>query len=362
MPGDFDSFGQRCGRLRSRFPELGVDAVLFLDMTNIRYLTGFTGSDGALLMRGEDAVLLVDGRYVTQAGGEAAGVTVVEYRDKKEGIAAAAGGNGSLIIGFEAAVLNVETHSWLAGNLRGAVLKPLSGEINGIRAVKDEGEIGCIKAAADLSFRALHALRDILRPGIREKDIAWELEFRIKRGGADDLAFPSIVASGENSALPHARPGARKIVDGDIVVIDYGAVLNGYCCDETWTFVAGRAEVKQKDAYALVKEAHDRAVDAVRAGVPCSEIDRIARRCIEDGGLGPNFSHGTGHGVGLAVHEAPRVAAGSGEILEAGMVITIEPGIYFPGAWGIRIEDTVLVTETGHEVLTKMPKDFCVLN
>lgn len=362
MQHEVPSPGGRIVRLRGRFPELGVDTLLFLDMTNIRYLTGFTGSDGALLVGQRESVLLVDGRYVTQARGESTGVSVVEYRDKREGIAAATNDNGSRVAGFEAAALNVDTYFWLKSNLEGITLKPLSGEISNIRAVKDEGEIACIREAAAVCFHALNSIRDILKPGIREKDIALELEFRIKRGGAEDVAFPVIVASGENAALPHARPGMRKIADGDAVVIDYGAVVKGYHCDETWTFMVGQADERHRDVYTLVKKAHDLAVDAIRAGVSCSEIDRIARDCIEDSGLGANFSHGTGHGVGLAVHEAPRIAARSEGILEAGMVITLEPGVYFPGAWGMRIEDTVLVKEKGSEVLTRMPKDFIVLN
>ena len=361
MHREFPSPKGRMDRLRTLFPELGVDAVLFLDMINIRYLTGFTGSDGALLVGEEEAQLLVDGRYITQAGGEAHGVSVVEYRDKKEGIAAAIGDNGSRVAGFEALALNVDAYLWLKNSLPEITLKPLSGEISNIRAVKDEREIVCIREAADICFHALSGLQDILKAGIREKDIACELEFRMKRGGADDVAFPVIVASGENSALPHARPGMRRIADGDAVVIDYGAVVNGYHCDETCTFLVGRADQRQKEIYNLVRKAHDLALDAVGAGVSCIEIDRIARGCIEAGGLGPNFSHGTGHGVGLAVHEAPRIAAKSEGTLEKGMVVTLEPGVYFPGAWGVRIEDTVLVKEKGCEILTKMPKDFNIL-
>ena len=167
--------------------------------------------------------------------------------------------------------------------------------------------------------------------------------------------------SGINSALPHAAPSSRKIEDGDVVVIDCGAVYGGYHSDETCTFAVGQANDRQKEVYRLVKEAHDRALDTVRAGVPCSVVDRAARTCIEDRGLGAYFPHGTGHGVGLAIHEAPRIAAKSKGALEAGMVVTIEPGVYIPDIWGIRIEDTVLVKEDGCEVLTKIVKDFIIL-
>ncbi len=191
--------------------------------------------------------------------------------------------------------------------------------------------------------------------------MALELEYRMRRNGAGGVSFPTIVASGINSTLPHASPGTRTLAPGDVVVIDFGAIYEGYHSDETCTFVLCHASSRQKEVYDIVREAHDRALAAVKAGIPCCEIDRIARDCIKEGGLGQFFSHGTGHGIGLDVHESPRIAAPSKAILEAGMVITIEPGVYIPGLWGIRIEDMVLVTKDGCEVLTKVDKGFTLL-
>jgi Xaa-Pro aminopeptidase/Xaa-Pro dipeptidase len=205
-------------------------------------------------------------------------------------------------------------------------------------------------------------MMDFIKPGLREKDVALEMEYRMGLSGADGASFKTIVASGINSALPHAAPGANKLAKGDAVVIDFGAIYDGYHSDETCTFFIGTPSDRQKKAYALVKEAHDRALAAAKAGMPCSEIDRIARDCIREGGMGLYFSHGTGHGLGLDVHESPRIAAPSEDVLKAGMVVTIEPGVYIPGLWGIRIEDTVLVGGDGCEALTKVSKDLTILH
>ena len=309
----------------------------------------------------ERTTLLVDGRYVTQAKREVKGLKVFEYRDKIEGIVAIILDDGAKNIGFEAQAISYDTYARLKDSLKGIELKPISDEIGAIRAIKDEREIALLRRAAEISSRALISVRDIIKPGLREMDLAIDLEFKMRRSGATQLSFATIVASGINTTLPHATPSNRKIENGDIVVIDYGAVYNGYHSDETCTFVVGQANDRKKEVYRLVKEAHDRAVDALRAGVPCSEIDRVARTCIEEGGLGAYFPHGTGHGVGLDVHEAPQIAAKSKGVLEAGMVVTIEPGVYIPDLWGIRIEDTVLVEEDGCEILTKTAKDFRIL-
>ncbi|MDO8784864.1 MAG: Xaa-Pro peptidase family protein [Syntrophales bacterium] len=346
--------------IRSRISPLGIEAILFLDMVNIRYLTGFAGSEGALLIGQGEATLLVDGRYVTQARRETGRVNISEYQEKIEGIVAVVREEGPKTLGFEAQAITYDTYRELKKRLKGIKLKPISDEISAIRAVKDEREIALIKRAAEISSGAINAVRTLIRPGVRERDIAVDLEFRMRHNDAEGASFATIVSSGKNTALPHAAPSNRKIENGDVVIIDCGAVYEGYRSDETCTFVVGPANDRQTEVYMLVKDAHDRALDAVRAGVPCSRIDRVARTCIGDGGLGAYFSHGTGHGVGLAIHEAPRIAAKSEDMLEAGMVVTIEPGVYIPDLWGVRIEDTVLVKEDGCEVLTKTAKDFVI--
>jgi Xaa-Pro aminopeptidase len=359
MRHDSVACAARMNRLRSGFPE--TDALLILSVKNIRYLTGFTGGDGALMAGPDWQIILVDGRYVTQARAEVPGMEIFEFRNRAEGVAAVAGRRGVGSIGFESSVLSVEEYLRLKESLPEVSFLPLSKGFELLRAVKDEAEIDRIREAARISGKALAAVREMIRPGVREKEIALELEYRMRRGGAEQVSFETIVAAGANSALPHATPGRRVIADGDCVMIDHGAVCDGYHSDETCTFVVGRASERQREVYRLVLEAHDRAIRAIRAGVSCGEIDRIARSCLVESGLGGSFSHGTGHGVGLDVHEAPRLAAGREEILRAGMVVTVEPGVYLPGVWGIRIEDTVLVTEEGCEILTRTSKDLTMV-
>jgi Xaa-Pro aminopeptidase len=337
------------------------DALLIFHEKNIRYLTGFTGGDGVLMAGPDWLILLVDGRYVTQARDEAAGTEIFEFRNRVDGIMAVASGRAVEAIGFESPCLTVEEYLKLQEKLPEMDFRPLSGELQSLRAVKDEGEIDRIREAARIAGEALAEIRKIIRPGIREREIAIELEYRMRLSGAEKAAFETIVAAGANSALPHATPGSRAIAAGDCVTIDYGAVSGGYHSDETCTYLVGHASDRQREVYELVREAHDRAIRAVRAGVSCGEIDRVARGYLEEAGLGAYFSHGTGHGVGLDVHEAPRLAAGREEILRAGMVVTVEPGVYLPGLWGIRIEDTVLVREEGCELLTQTSKEMTIL-
>ncbi len=361
MRSDPSPFPERLSRVRASLLSDNLDALLFFDMNNIRYLSGFTGSDGALLVERDRSVLLVDGRYKTQAANEAAQAAIFECRDKIEGLAEIIAG-GIKTVGFEAAAISFETYGKLREKIGEAALMPLPVEANSLRAIKDGGEIACLRKAADLASRTLISMMDFIRPGLKEKDVALEMEYRMGLSGANGASFKTIVASGINSALPHAAPGAKKLARGDAVVIDFGAIYEGYHSDETCTFFIGAPSDRQKKGYALVKEAHDRALAAAKAGTPCSEIDRIARNCIRDGGMGLYFSHGTGHGLGLDVHEPPRIAAPSEEVLKAGMVVTIEPGVYIPGLWGIRIEDTILVGEDGCETLTKVSKDLTILH
>ncbi len=359
MRHDPPPYPERLGRLREGMAN--TDALLILHTKNIRYLTGFTGGDGALMAGPDWLVLLVDGRYVTQAREEAAGIEIFEFRNRVDGIAAVAVGRAVEAIGFESPFLCVEEYLKLQEKLPAVALRPLSGELQFLRAVKNAEEIDRIRTAARIAGEALAAIRGMIRPGVRETEIAVELEYRMRRGGAEQAAFETIVAAGANSALPHATPGSRAIADGDCVTIDYGAVSGGYRSDETCTYIVGHASDRQREVYRLVREAHDRAILAIRAGVTCGAIDRIARGCLEEAGLGAHFSHGTGHGVGLDVHEAPRLAVGREEVLRPGMVVTVEPGVYLPGLWGIRIEDTVLVREEGCDILTQTSKDLTIL-
>ncbi|MFB3924684.1 MAG: M24 family metallopeptidase [Syntrophales bacterium] len=351
-------FHERISRLRSKLDRLEIDAILLLNPANIRYLTDFSGSDGALVIGGARAFLLVDGRYVTQAQDEAKGAEVIEYRDKIDGIVQVACDSGFKAVGFESMSMYVDQFLKLQARLQGLQLKPVFEEIEYIRAIKDSLEEERMKKAAETASGAFHSILDFIKPGVRERDIALELDYRLKSAGAEDCSFNTIVASGTNTALPHARPGFREFTRGDFIIFDYGAVYMGYHSDETCTVALGDADLRQRKVYQVVKDAHDMTIDAVKAGISCKAVDHIARDYIDKKGFGPYFRHGTGHGVGLEVHEPPRIAYNSDAVLEAGMIVTIEPGIYIPGQWGVRIEDMVLVKENGYEVLTKATKDF----
>ncbi len=351
----------RISRLRALMRRSGVEALLILDLKNICYLTGFSGSDGALLVGAGRPVLLVDGRYLTQAGKQAPGARAVLYRDKVSGIADVLSARGIKHVGFEPAAATVELHSALRRKTKNVRWKPFPSDLGTIRAVKDAKEIESIRKAIRIASDALMSTLGRIRPGVRERDIAIELEYAMRKKGADYPSFDTIVASGPNSALPHARPGSRKIRPGDFVVVDFGAVFSGYHSDETCTFAVGRKGKKHENIYAIVKEAHARALEAVSPGVACRDVDAAARGVIEKAGYGPCFSHGTGHGVGLGVHEAPRLSTLSDDVLEEGMVITIEPGIYIPGFGGVRIEDMVLVEKGGARVLTEFSKELQVI-
>jgi Xaa-Pro aminopeptidase len=331
-------YTNRISCIKSKLAHLEIEALLFFDMKNIRYLTGFSGSDGALLVGKNKFLLMVDGRYVTQAKGEVKKAEIVEYNDKIEGIVREVTESGLQKVSFESGATSFDSYLSLRDKLEKVELRPISKEISSIRAVKDQNEIESIQKAVEISSQALISTLDLVRPGIRERDIALELEYRMRGNGAESISFKTIVASGENTALPHATAGYR-----------------------TCTFIIGSVTDRQKEIYGIVKDAHDKAVDSVRAGVSCSEVDRIARSHIVNAGLGKYFSHGTGHGVGLDVHEAPRLFTKAEGYLEKGMVVTIEPGVYIPDRWGVRIEDMVLVKEDGCEVLTKIPKDLRIL-
>jgi Xaa-Pro aminopeptidase len=342
------------------FSAFQIDSLIFFNMSNIRYLSGFTGSDGVLIISENRTVLLVDGRYITQAKLEVADAEIIEYKDKIKGIIKTVKELDLKYIGFEAESIVVQMYNQLIQELSDKVLVPLGNELKLLRAYKDEAEVSLMRKAAEISSAAILALRSEIKTGCSEKDLALQLEIIARRYGADQLAFDTILASGENSALPHAKPTDRKIKRGDFIVIDFGVKYKGYCSDETCTFVFQELTDEQNNAYQLVKKAHDEAIDGVKAGVAAAEVDRCARNVFGKK-YEKYFSHGTGHGVGLEVHEAPRLTPCSKDILEAQMVVTVEPGLYFPGRWGIRIEDTVLVKNNSCEKLTKMDKGLIII-
>jgi Xaa-Pro aminopeptidase len=352
---------ERISKVLTVLDKIGIEAILFFDLKNIRYLSGFTGSDGVLFFERDRMTLLIDGRYIRQAKEETFGVQLFEYREKNEGIESVLANSDAKVVGFESPALDVATFLILKNKLAGIELRPVSDELKYLRACKDAEEIARIKRAAAIAAEALTSLMGQVKEGICELDLACELDFLMRRRGVSQVSFDTIAATGGNSVLPHAKPTNRRIGRGDNLMIDYGAVVDGYHSDETCTFFFGSADEEQKKVYTLVKDAHDMAIDKIRAGMSCREIDGIARNYLDTHGFGNFFPHATGHGVGLDVHEPPRLAPKSDEILEAGMIVTVEPGVYLPDTWGIRIEDMVLVREESCEVLSEMSKDLTII-
>jgi len=358
----------RLDRLRSLFPKQKVDCLLVSGLANIRYLTGFTGSNALLLVQAETATFFTDGRYTTQARQEVAGAgRTVKIVTAKKGLWPAAikhlKAKRRFKAGFDSSVSFALSKVILKG-LGEKRSRAVSGVVERLRMIKDEQEIAAIRASAELNSRVLAEMLTLVKPGVSERDLAAEMEFRMRRLGAAGPAFESIVAGGENSALPHAHPTARTIRGGEFLLFDHGTMLNGYCSDMTRTVWVGGGSgdlLRARDLYATVLEAHQKAREAVRAGVRCKDVDRAARKVISARGWGKYFSHSTGHGVGLEIHESPRVAAPVKDKLPAGAVITIEPGVYLPGFGGVRIEDMVVVRENGAEGLTPSPKEFTEL-
>lgn len=351
----------RVAAARGFLQRFDVDAIIVSDIKDIRYLSGFTGSEGLLLLGESEVFLLTDSRYTTQASEEAVGCSVVEFREKMPTVASLVGRIEAGNIGFQADEVSVSFHNELARALPGARLVPLGSEIGALRAIKDSVEIGHLDKVAALASEAFLGILSSIAPGVTEKEIALRLEFALRTAGADDKAFDFIVASGERGALPHGRASSKVLRSGELVTIDFGAVMDGYHSDETVTLAVGEPGARQRTVFQTVKDAHDKALEAVRPGVALKALDAVARDYITEKGYGEFFGHGLGHGVGLDVHEKPVVSFRSeGEAIE-GMVFTIEPGIYIPGWGGVRIEDTVCVTADGCRLLTRVPKDLKVL-
>ena len=351
----------RISLVQRKLSALKIHGIVFSNIFNIRYLSGFTGSDGVLIICPDGLALLVDGRYTTQAKLEVLNIPVIEYKDKVAAIITAITALRLKRIGFEALSMSVDMHDQLTSRLEDGELINIGNNLTFLRAYKDETEITLMKKAAVISSSAIANIIGYIKTGCTEKALALQLEINARAAGADGLAFEAIVASGANSALPHAKPTDKKIKKGDFIVVDFGVKYQGYCSDETCTFAFGSLTDKQKNAYQTVKQAHDEAIAAIRANAAASVIDHCARSVLGKK-YGRYFPHGTGHGVGLEVHEAPRLATNSQDVLDAQMVVTVEPGIYIPGHWGIRIEDTVLVKKNSCEIITKMNKELIIIN
>ncbi len=300
------------------------------------------------------ALFLTDSRYTTQASDEVKGpFSIEEAADLYKAAATHVKRRRIGTLLFEGRAVNYSAYLRLRRLLRGCRLRSVTSLLEKIRAVKDPFEVRKIKRSIGVLNRGFRAALDEIRPGRRERDVSLDLEFLMKRAGAEGLAFDTIVASGPRSALPHGKASERRIKKGEFVIVDMGVIVGGYNSDKTRTFITGRPTKRQREVYNTVRDAHDIAIEKVRPGIEAKEVDRAARDYIERAGFGKYFGHGTGHGVGLDIHEGPVIGPRSSEILKEGMVFTIEPGIYIPGWGGVRIEDMVVVTGKGCRVLTE---------
>ncbi len=354
-----EPFSTRIGRLRDEMARRKLDGFLIQNRMDQYWLTGFTGEDGAVLVSEQSVVLLTDGRFQDTADTEAPYARkVVRKKRAPEETAAELRRAKVKRLGFNPDHMNVREYTALrklAGSTR---LIAASGMILPLRAVKDAGEIDLLRRAIRVAESAFNEIRGWLRPGMAEREVAAELAYRMRRLGGQCETFPTIVASGPNAAIPHHESGDRKIAENELLLIDWGAKVSWYGSDLTRVLWLGTIPPRLKTVFDIVREAADRAIGAVRPGVKASAVDRVAREFIRKSGFGKHFTHGLGHGLGSAGHEAPHLGKRSKETLEPGMVFTTEPGIYLLGEGGVRIEHDVLVTESGHEVLSALPVEF----
>ncbi|MDY6995018.1 MAG: Xaa-Pro peptidase family protein [Actinomycetota bacterium] len=360
------TISQRRDRLRQRLADADLDAMLVSDLINVRYLSGFTGSNAALLVLADDEtpVLATDGRYRTQAARQAPDAEIVIERACGRHLTGLAAERGVAKLGFESHVVTVDAFTVLtrAAGERCELVRA-AGTVEGLREVKDAGEVAVLRLACEAADAALADLveRGGLRPGRTEKEVRNELEALMLAHGADGASFETIVAAGPNSAIPHHRPTDAVLAAGDFVKIDFGALVAGYHSDMTRTFVLSPIADWQRDLYELVATAQRAGRDALAPGVALKDVDAASRQVIADAGYADNFGHGLGHGVGLQIHEAPGINAAAAGTLLAGSAVTVEPGVYLPDRGGVRIEDTLAVGGDSPELLTRFSKDLVIL-
>lgn len=352
-------YPKRLAAARSAMRRYRLDGLVVTGLANVRYLCGYSGSSGMLWVTSREAVFLTDFRYQEQAKREVSATRKVIIRKSLlDDLITLPGLSKARRIGYESGHLLCSQLERLSKNIATRRLIPTAGLVEGIRQVKDEGEISKIAKAASIADRAFSAIVGFIRPGMTEREVANQLDFFLKKFGADHPSFDSIVASGPNSALPHAQPGDRRLRKGDFLVLDFGARRQGYCSDMTRTVCIGKPTSKHLEIYSLVHRSQAAGLRAVRPGAQGKAADAAARQVIEGAGYGKFFGHGLGHGVGLEVHEGPRLAVTAMDFLKPGHVVTVEPGVYLPGWGGVRIEDLVAVTPKGCRVLSRSAKQL----
>lgn len=349
-------------RLLNAVKGKGLGGAVITSAENRRYFSGFTGSNGMLLIAPDGFSLITDFRYREQAKLQAEGfeVTIAARSEEPGTLRDAIAARSLKAVGFESERVSYAQYERLRAAL-GVELVPVDDDINALRAIKSEGELNCIREAARIADAVFAHMLTFLRPGMTEIDAAAEIEYQMKKRGAEGAAFPAIVASGENGALPHAEPSQKKLQNGELVVIDFGARVNGYCSDMTRTVALGHISSEAKAIYTLVLQAQEAALDALRPGLSAKDADETARELLRAAGYAGQFGHGLGHGVGINVHEAPTLNGLSRDVLAPGMVVTVEPGIYLPGKLGVRIEDLCAVCEDGLQNFTSSTKEIVIL-
>ena len=350
-------------RLRRTLETLGLEGMIVSHLPNIQYLFGFTGSTGTALVTPGQSFLFLDSRYILQGRAETTACSIeMTSPSLEQALAQKVRSIGILKLGVEEPYLSLQRYRLLANTLpRTVKLKPVSGLVEELRMVKSIEEIEEIQRTLDLTVQAFESIIPEVKPGVREIDLAAELEYQLRKRGARKTSFDTIVASGWRSAMPHGVASTKTLAQNEFVVFDFGAYRAGYASDMTRTLFLGKPASEQRKIYTTVLDAVRRAEEGIRPGLSCQAVDRLARKHIEEQGFGDYFGHGTGHGVGLEVHEGPRIAPAQTRRIRRDMVFTIEPGIYLPDKGGVRIEDVVRVSPSGCEVMTRCPKELLVL-
>lgn len=349
-------------KIRQRFKELSIDGLLITSSYNRRYMTGFTGTAGVVVISGDKAVFITDFRYTEQAAKEVEGFEIVQHTGPIiEEVANQVEKLGIKRLGFEQDSLTYQLFSSYKEALKSSEFIPVSGAVEKLRLIKSPAEIKILKEAAEIADAAYKHILTYIKPGLKEIDVANELEFFMRKNGAVSSSFDIIVASGYRSALPHGVASEKEIEKGDFVTLDFGAYYKGYCSDITRTFAVGEPSDELKKIYSIVLEAQLRGMNGIKPGLTGKQADALTRDYIKEQGYGEYFGHSTGHGLGMEVHEGPALSFKSDTVLEQGMVVTVEPGIYVAGLGGVRIEDDTVITEKGNESLTHSPKDLIIL-
>lgn len=354
---------KRIERLRKVMQEQNLPAVLITNAYNRTYVSGFTGSSGYVIITLDRAILLTDFRYMTQAPQQAKLFEVVEHKAKvMDAVKELLNQQGITQLGFEQGDVSYGDFLSYQEALPGIELLPTAKLVEGIRMVKDDVELQVMQEAADLADQTFSHILSYIKPGVKELDIALEIEMFIRKNGGTSTSFETIVASGERSALPHGKASDRLLQINEFVKLDFGAYYKGYCSDITRTVMLGKPTDKHKEIYDIVLEAQLTCLANLKPGIAGREGDAFARDVIVKHGYGDYFGHGTGHGLGMEVHESPRLSKTEDTILTPGMVVTVEPGIYLPGFGGVRIEDDAVITDTGIKILTNSTKDFLIID